>query len=121
MSNHKDDTEYLLEDLEGIEGLDDFDPAAHLTSKEAAAAYMTQMLKDGDMTLLKEALETLARAEGMTTVAEAAGMTREGAYKALKPTSKPYMETFVKLLGALGMTIQIVPIAADDNSHALAA
>ncbi|MEW6759552.1 MAG: addiction module antidote protein [Pseudomonadota bacterium] len=126
MSDHDKDNAFLLDDLEGLEGLDDFDPAEHLTSKEAVAAYMTQMLKEGDMTLLKQALDTVARAEGMAKVATSAGITREGAYKALRPSSKPYLETFVKLLGAVGLTIQIVPKEVDeahatDNSYALVA
>lgn len=123
MSDHDKDSHFLLDDLEGIEGLEDFDAAVHLTSKEAIAAYMTQMLKDGDITLLKKALDTVARAEGMAKVAETAGISREGAYKALKPSSKPYLETFIKLLGGVGLTIQIVPKEelADDNSCALAA
>lgn len=114
-------SEIRLDGVDGIEGLAEFDPAAHLTTPEALAAYLTEMLKDGDLTLVKQAISTYVKAtEGMAKVAEAAGITREGAYKALRPTSKPYLETFVSLLGAMGLAIRIVPKEADDGACALA-
>lgn len=45
----------------------------------------------------------------------------EGAYKALRTGSKPQMSTILGLLNALGMTIKVVPMAADDDSYVLAA
>ncbi len=117
-----DNTEFLLDGLEGIEGLEEFDAAQHLKSKEAIAAYLSFAFRSGNMEHFKEALMTAARAETMSKIAADAGITREGAYKALKPGSRPQMQTIVGLLDALGMAIEIVPKeAARDNRYALAA
>lgn len=113
--------EFLLDDLEGIESLKEFDAAEHLTTKEAIAAYLNSALASGDIEHFKDAMKTAARAERMAKIAEAAGISREGAYKALKVGSKPQMSTILGLLNALGMTIKVVPKAADDNSYAQAA
>jgi len=113
--------EFLLDGIEGIEGLEEFDSAEHLTTKEAIAAYLNEAWMSGSLEHFKQALATAARAEGMAKIAENAGVTREGAYKALRMGSKPQMSTIIGLLNALGMGIQIVPLAASDNSYALAA
>lgn len=110
-----------LDDLDGIEGVSDFDSAHYLRSKESIAAFLNQAWMSGDLEHFKQALSTAARAEGMAKIAEGAGVTREGAYKALKLGSKPQMSTIVGILGALGMGIQIVPLAARDDSCVLAA
>lgn len=110
-----------LDGLDGIEDLEEFDPAEHLTTKEAIAAYLSAALASGDLEHFKDALNTAARAEGMAKVAAGAGVTREGAYKALKAGSKPQMSTILGLLDALGMTIQVIPKAAGGNRYALAA
>jgi len=116
-----DNKEFLLDGLDGIEGLKEFDAAEHLATKESIAAYLSAALASGDMEHFKEAIKTAARAEGMAHIAKGAGVTREGAYKALKTGSKPQMSTIVGLLDALGLAIKVIPKAEDDNSVALAA
>ena len=121
-----DNIKLTLDDLDGIEGLDSlegvdgikaFDPAKHLNSKEAIAAFLSFAVRSGDVEHFKEAIKIAARAERMSRVAESAGLTREGAYKALKPGSKPQMQTIISLLDALGMALQIVPKeTVSDNS-----
>jgi probable addiction module antidote protein len=125
-----DNSELTLDDLDGVEGLDSlegvngskaFDPAKHLNSKEAIAAFLSFALRSGDVEHFKEAIKTAARAETMSGIAGSAGLTREDAYKALKPGSKPQMQTIVSLLDALGMAMQVVPKeAVKDNRYALA-
>ncbi len=112
--------EYVLDGLEGLEDLKEFDAAEHLTSTEAIAAYLSSALASGDIEHFKQAMKTAARAEKMAKIAEAAGITREGAYKALRTGSKPQMSTILALLNALGMTLKVVPMAADDNNQAIA-
>lgn len=118
-----ENTEFLLEDLEGIEGLEEFDAAEHLDTPEAIAAFLSSAFALGDIEHFKQAMKTAARAEGMAKIAASAGVTREGAYKALRKGSKPQINTIVGLLDALGMAFQIVPKSAlaHDNSYALAA
>lgn len=51
------------DDLEGGR-LDEFDPAAFLTSDEAIAAYITDIVAADDMALLNSAIDDVARACG---------------------------------------------------------
>lgn len=115
MQHH--DGEYRLDTLDGIEGLDDFDVADSLTSDATIAAYINDVISSGNQALINEAVRNVIRARGVAAVAEEAGLTREGAYKALRPSSKPRFETIAALLDALGMAIKVVPKASDDNSR----
>jgi probable addiction module antidote protein len=117
MSNHDDVLK--LEDMEGL-GLEEFDPAQYLTSPETIAAYMTEILAEGNVALFQSAMEDVMRAQGVANVAEKAGITREGAYKAFRRGSKPRFETVAAMLDALGLSIAIVP-KPHDNSYAPAA
>lgn len=106
-----------LDSLAGVAGIKAFDPAKHLNSKEAIAAFLSFAVGSGDVEHFKEAIKISARAEKMSGIAESAGLTREGAYKALKPGSKLQMQTIISLLDALGMALQIVPKeTVSDNS-----
>jgi len=68
-------------------------------------------------------MKTAARAEKMAKIAADAGVTREGAYKALRPGTKTQLQTALATLDAFGMAIQIVPkdSLARDNRHVQAA
>jgi DNA-binding phage protein len=59
----------------------------------------------------------------MAHIAAEAGITREGAYKSLKPGTKTQMATIMGILDALGMSLAVVPknAGARDESKALAA
>jgi probable addiction module antidote protein len=115
-----DDTHYLLDSLDGIEGLTDFDAADSLTSPEAIAAYVNDVISSGNADLMKEALKSVLKAKGFAKVAEQSGLTREGVYKALRPSSKPQWDTIRSLLLALGLEIRVVP-AGSGNGSVLAA
>lgn len=106
MSNYNN--ELTLDDLEGLE-LTDWDAAESLTSDEAIAAFMSDIIAAGDHDLFNSALGDVARARGMVEIAQKAGMTREGLYKALRPSSKPRFETIAAIVKALGMSIRIYP------------
>jgi probable addiction module antidote protein len=112
-----------LDDLEGVDGISDFDSAEFLNTKGAIAAYLSMAAQSGDPEHFKAALKTAARAETMAHIAAEAGITREGAYKSLKPGTKTQMATIMGILDALGMSLAVVPkdAAARDNSKALAA
>lgn len=115
------DTSFLLEDLEGIEGLDDFDIVDSLKTPEQIAFYLNDVAASGDLDLMKEAMKNVLRANGFAKTVESAGLSREGAYKALRPSSKPQFDTMAKLADSLGLELRFVPKGAHDNSYALAA
>lgn len=84
-----------------------FDAAEFLDTEEAQAAYLSEILADGDPALVTQAIGTVARARGMTEVAKAAGMGRESLYKALSPGGNPQFATILKVIRALGLTLSV--------------
>jgi len=55
------------------------------------------------------AVRDVAKARGIATVAAKAGLGRESLYKALKPGAQPRFDTVRRLLGALGVKLDITP------------
>ncbi|MEB6677730.1 addiction module antidote protein [Acinetobacter haemolyticus] len=96
-----------------ISELKRFDMADHLDSEEAIADYLSMILEEDDPEAFIQALGTVARARSMKEIAEKTGLNRESLYKALSGDSSPRYETIVKVVGALGLKIAIVPQAAN--------
>lgn len=88
-----------------------WDASDHLETKEDIVAYLEAALEDGDPSLVTAALGDVARSRGMTTIAREAGLGRESLYKALSTEGNPEFSTVVKVLQALGLRLQVVPIA----------
>lgn len=89
----------------------EFDAAEFLTDEESIAAYLTLSFESGDQDELIEALNTVARARGMTQLAKDTGVARESLYKTLSGESKPRFETIAKIADALGLSITFTPKA----------
>ena len=83
-----------------------WDPAEHLNSSKAIAAYLEGAFEDGDPALIAAALGDVARARGMSQLAKEAGVTREALYKALSPSGDPRLSTFLGVMKALGIKIR---------------
>jgi len=88
-----------------ISKLKKFDAADHLRTPEARAEYLSLVLADGDPAEVRDALNIVARAQGMTEVAKAAGVTREGLYKTLGEDGNPEFATVLRVIGALGIRL----------------
>ena len=82
-----------------------FDAAEHLATPEARAEYLSIVLADGDPAEVRDALNIVARAQGMSEVARAAGVTREGLYKTLGENGNPEFATVLKIVRALGINL----------------
>lgn len=89
-----------------------FDAAEYLDSPEMIAEYLTEALETDDAAFIVKAINTVARAQGMSGVAEAAGVERTNLYRALSGDAKPEFETIRKVLGALGVQLVAKPKAA---------
>ncbi len=87
-----------------------FDMAEYLDTEEERQGYIDYVSQNGTEEELLEALNTVARARGMTKTAEAAGLTREGLYKALSPNGNPSFATVCKILKTFGYRISFTPI-----------
>lgn len=93
-----------------VDDLPVFDAAPYLNSKEAIAAYLTDILESGDAEILAAALGDVARALGMAEIARATGITHEALCKALRPGSEPHPETVLRVCVVLGMRRVAAPV-----------
>ncbi len=83
-----------------------FDAADYLDSDETIAAYLTAALEDEDPNIFLVAVKDVARVRGMTQLAKDTGLGRESLYKALSPGAKPRYDTLLKVVRALGISLQ---------------
>ena len=83
--------------------------AEHLGTLEDARLYLAACAEEdpGDGSLIRAALNDIARAGNMSKLARDAGMSREGLYKALSEDGNPSFATVMRIAGALGMRLRI--------------
>lgn len=74
-----------------------FDPAEHLDTPEAIAAYVTEAFQTDDPSFVADALGVIARARGISEVASRAGVTRERLLRLLSPNENPKLSTVMFL------------------------
>ena len=61
----------------------------------------------GDGSLIRAALNDIARSGNMSRLARETGMSREGLYKALSENGNPSFATVMRITRALGMHVRI--------------
>ena len=86
-----------------------WDAADHLTDEEDVRLYLEACAEEdpGDGSLIRAALNDIARAQNMSQLAREIGMTREGLYKALSENGNPSFVTVMQITRALGMRLRI--------------
>ena len=86
-----------------------WDAAEHLGTREDARLYLEACAEEdpGDGSLIRAALNDIARAQNMSLLARDAGMSREGLYKALSENGNPSFATVIRITRALGMQLRI--------------
>jgi probable addiction module antidote protein len=96
-----------MEGLNMTEKFTRWDPVDSLKTGEDMALYLDACLDEdpGDGTLVRAALNDVARARGMSQLAKDTGITREGLYKALSPSGNPEFSTVLKVIKALGLKL----------------
>ncbi|MDP2875256.1 MAG: putative addiction module antidote protein [Holophaga sp.] len=82
-----------------------YDGAAYLKDEKDMAALLEAALEDGDPRVIAAAMGDIARAQGMTKIAKATGLSRESLYRALSPEGNPELDTFIKVVHALGIQL----------------
>ena len=88
-----------------------FDAADYLDDEETIIAhYITAALEDPNPDVFLTAVRDVARARGMAQLARDTGLGRESLYKALTPGAKPRYDTMLKLLAALGVKLNAMPV-----------
>ena len=83
-----------------------FDVAEHLETEEDIKIFL-QDAAEGTPEEFIHALNTAARAMGMTEVAKKAGVTRASLYKSLADGGKPQFTTVSKVIKAFGCKLAV--------------
>ena len=86
-----------------------WDVTEHLRTREDARLYLEACAEEdpGDGSLIRAALNDIARAGNMSQLARDVGMSREGLYKALSEDGNPSFATVMRITRALGMQVRI--------------
>mgnify|MGYP006431072515 CR=1 FL=1 len=93
-----------------------FDPAEFLDDEQVIAAYLSEVLSEGDTDEVLEAINHVARARGMSVIAEQSGLGRESLYKALRPGARPGFDTIARVLEVLGVRLKAHPAHEQPSS-----
>ncbi|MYB50259.1 MAG: putative addiction module antidote protein [Dehalococcoidia bacterium] len=86
-----------------------WDVTDYLHTEEDIRYYLEAAADEdpGDGSLIRAALNDIARAQNMSQLAREVGMTREGLYKALSDKGNPTFATVLRITRALGMQLRI--------------
>ena len=86
-----------------------WDVTEHLRTREDARLYLEACAEEdpGDGSLIRVALNDIARAGNMSQLAREVGMSREGLYKALSEDGNPSFATVMRVARALGLQVRI--------------
>jgi probable addiction module antidote protein len=84
-----------------------WDASEHLDSPEMIKEYINEAIKDGDPAMLRVALGTVAKAQGMTEIAKKANINRQNLYKAFDIDRNPKIETIEKVVKAFGLKLTV--------------
>lgn len=88
-----------------------WDAAEYLATEEDMALFLDACLDEdpGDGSLIRAAVNDIARARGMSQLARDTGLTREGLYRALSATGNPEFSTMMKVIKALNIKLHAAP------------
>ncbi|MFA5701534.1 MAG: addiction module antidote protein [Desulfuromonas sp.] len=84
-----------------------FDVAEMLETEEDICGFLCEIAETGDESDFLHALNTAARAIGMTEVAKKAGVSRASLYKSLAEGGNPSFKTIAKVTKALGCRLKV--------------
>ena len=91
-----------------MDKLTTFDVSQYLDSKEMIAEYLSQVLADGNMDELLDAIGNIAKAKGMSQISKDTGLGRESLYKTFQSGAKPRFETIMKVLNSFDIKLKAV-------------
>jgi len=84
-----------------------FDIAKHLETDEDIREFLQEVARTGDSSDFIHALNTAARAKGMSNIAKKMGVSRTSLYKSLSGESNPAFDTISQVVQALGLNLEI--------------
>lgn len=97
-----------------------WDAVDYLENEEDMALYLDACLDEdpGDGSLVRAALNDIARARGMTQLARDTGLTREGLYRALSASGNPEFSTVLRVIKALKIKLHATPATPPKSRRA---
>jgi len=90
-------------------------PDAQHPDEDEMAAALNRALADGDTYQLMDNLGRMARAHRMRRIARETGLGEKSLYKSMRAGARPEVGTVIRVLGALGYRLQVIPVDSDDN------
>ena len=84
-----------------------FDAADYLKTEEDIAYFLEAAFEDNDPVYMAKALNTVARARGMTKLAKKAGLTQSFLRNAFSNTATLDFPTILKVINALGLKLKM--------------
>lgn len=84
-----------------------WDAAEYLETEEDYAVFLADALESGDHDVIVLALNTVARARGMTQIAKDAGIARQALYKSLGEKGNPTLSTLLGVMKSLGLKFSV--------------
>ena len=93
-----------------IEKATDFDISEYLDDDKIIKEYITQVLDDGDMNEILEAIGNIAKAKGIAEVAEKTGLSRTSLYRVFEKDAKPRFETVLKVLQSFDIKLEAASV-----------
>lgn len=87
--------------------------ASFRRDRDLAAAYLDQVIADGDQAELLLALRRLSEAfGGVSLLAQEAGLNVTSLYRTLSAEGNPELRTLRALLGAMGLRLSVAPLGS---------
>ena len=97
---------------------DDATTASFCRNPELAAAYLNDVLADGDLKELMIALRRVSTAfGGVGEIAQQAELNAKTLYRTLSPKGNPELRSLTAILKAMGLRLVIEPMDHDDHPH----
>ena len=92
-----------------------------LHNPEESSLYLEACMEEdpGDGSLIRAALNDIARARNITHLARKAGMTRKGLYKALSEDGNPSFATVLRITRALDLQVRIGAVPESEAETAV--
>lgn len=84
-----------------------FDAADYLQSDEDISEYLAEAISENDPKSFLQAVNTVARAKGMSKLSQETGIPRESLYHSLSEKGNPAFSTLWKVADALGYTVTL--------------
>ena len=92
-------------------------PDAQNDSKDEMAVAINRSLAEGDTYELMDTLGRMARAHRMRRIAQQTGLGEKSLYKSMRAGARPEVGTVIRVLGALGYRLQVIPVEDEGNER----